>query len=102
MTSTITIARRRCPKCGRADVPIRSNFTMYQHRDDKRFGYKCIGPGPEVLTTFLLRDEGLDVRPDARDGLFDESDWVQKQTQRNRETEQRRRERQEARKWQTN
>lgn len=84
VNTNITIARGPCPKCGKPDVPMRNNFTLHEHLNadtaanpDRRH---CLGPGPEVMLTVLLRSAGLDVRPDnASSQLWDEPDWVHKQ-----------------------
>jgi len=84
MNTNVTIARGRCPKCGKEDVPMRNNFTLHEHRNADTVAYPerrtCLGPGTEVMLTILLRSAGLDVRPDRESPeLWDEPDWVRKQ-----------------------
>jgi len=82
VNTNVTIARVMCPKCHRVDISMRNNFTLHPHLpDDIHPGRRlCLGPGPEVMLTIMLREAGLDVRPDRDDPrLWDDPAWVAKQ-----------------------
>jgi hypothetical protein len=88
VNTSVTIARRECPECERDDVAIRGNFTYYIHSDAQQYGYKCIGPAPEMTLALLLWDSDLDVRSDAGRYVNEERAWLEKRdAQRQRDAE---------------
>lgn len=59
------LARIECPRCGRPDVSVRTNFTIYEHQGFDGSCLPCLGMPPEIVFTVLLRLAGLDIRPDS-------------------------------------
>lgn len=62
--------RVTCPACGRPDVAVRTNFTIYEHQGFDGGCLPCFGSHPEVTLTHMLRVAGLDARTDAADPSF--------------------------------
>lgn len=53
-----------CLRCGRKQTKMRSDWSLYVHNNPTT-GRQCAGVDPELLFTGVLRQHGLDVRPDA-------------------------------------
>ncbi len=73
------LARIDCPRCGRPDVAMRPNFTIYEHQgfDDSRL--PCLGKAPEAVFTILLQHAGLDMRDDRDTWDGQDKEWQRRQ-----------------------
>lgn len=75
------LARITCPRCGRHDVALRPNFTIYEHQGFDTTCLPCLGMAPEAVLTFLLRQAGLDVRDDRDTWDGQDRGWRRRQSE---------------------
>lgn len=78
--NTRVLARIDCPRCGRPEVAVRTDYSIYSHQGADESCLPCLGTDPEVVFTVLLRMHGLDARLDS--GEWDlpvGSEWQRRQ-----------------------